>query len=344
MQTSTLESRYHDRVQTFASTRTSLERELDDAIQLDDATSADAIQSIRARLRENDEEEVAYILETAPYIKEYTTDTMERRTAMDGYATITSKCDQNSIYQKYLMMVEHDVSVDLSRCLEMEDDEYVCTTDGCGAAMLHDSRQSMMVCPSCSAARSYVGLSEANLSYEEEISQQTVSNFSYKRANHFSEWLMSIQAKESTDIDPAVIDAIRAEFKKTRASTRKDITPAKVRQFMKKLNLNKLYEHAHYVCTLINGIPPPRLDLDLENMLKRMFMMIQEPFERAIRGTPRKNFLSYSYTLHKFCELLDRRELLCHFALLKSTEKLFQQDKIWEKICRDVGWPFMPSV
>ena len=45
----------------------------------------------------------------------------------------------------------------------------------------------------------------------------------------------------------------------------------------------------------------------------------------------RKNFLSYAYVLHKFCQLLELDDLLPYFPLLKSREKLQQQDQIWEK-------------
>ena len=58
----------------------------------------------------------------------------------------------------------------------------------------------------------------------------------------------------------------------------------------------------------------------------------------------RKNFLSYSYVLHKFCELLELDDLLVYFPLLKSREKLQQQDRIWEKICRSLQWQYIPSI
>jgi hypothetical protein len=189
-----------------------------------------------------------------------------------------------------------------------------------------------------------LGNTEANLSYQEEITQNIISSFSYKRLNHFSEWLNSIQAKATTEIGQDVIDAIRVEFKKTRTTQRKEITPAKVRQFLKKLNLNKYYEHCHYVCTLINGVPAPVIDAELDETLRRMFVAIQEPFERAIKGTSRKNFLSYSYVLYKFCQLLGRDDLLCHFSLLKSAEKLHAQDIIWKKIAHELCWEYIASV
>ena len=58
----------------------------------------------------------------------------------------------------------------------------------------------------------------------------------------------------------------------------------------------------------------------------------------------RKNFLSYSYVLFKFCELLGEDEYLQYFPLLKSKEKLYQQDLIWKKICTDLLWEFIPTV
>ena len=58
----------------------------------------------------------------------------------------------------------------------------------------------------------------------------------------------------------------------------------------------------------------------------------------------RKNFLSYSYVLHKFCELLELDELLSYFPLLKSREKLQQQDNIWEKICSSLKWQYIASI
>ena len=58
----------------------------------------------------------------------------------------------------------------------------------------------------------------------------------------------------------------------------------------------------------------------------------------------RKNFLSYSYVLHKFCELIELDDLLIYFPLLKSREKLQQQDQIWKDICKSLKWQYIPSI
>ena len=44
------------------------------------------------------------------------------------------------------------------------------------------------------------------------------------------------------------------------------------------------------------------------------------------------------------CELLGEDDLLKYFPLLKSKQKLHDQDKIWEKICKDLQGEFIKSV
>ena len=169
------------------------------------------------------------------------------------------------------------------------------------------------------------------------------TSFSYKRLNHFIEWLNALQAKENTEIPPEIIEALKGEFKKHRTTVRSDIKPTKIREFLKKLGFTKYYEHCHHICALLNGTPPPRLPQELEAKLKKMFADIQEPFEKHCPQT-RKNFLSYSYVLYKFCELLGEHEYLQFFPLLKSAEKLHAQDVIWKGICKELSWHFVPSV
>lgn len=343
----TLESRYEAKIQGFAETRARLTQALGDP-GLDSAARA----RLDTERRELEALEVEYMLQSAPFIMEYTSDEVvvpsEEKPrkgtggGMDSYMQVTSKRNRNAVLQKYLMQVEQDVTADMEFCSAAEPDELVCPQ--CDVPMVVDARQSSLVCAACATMTPYLGNTEANLSYQDEITQNVVSSFSYKRLNHFSEWLNAIQARATTEIGDDVIDAIRAEFKKNRTSQRKDITPAKVRAYLKKLNLNKLYEHSHYICTLINGVPAPTLEPELETRLKHMFVSIQAPFQRAIEGTTRKNFLSYSYCLFKMCELLGRDDLLCHFSLLKSAEKLHAQDKIWKAITAELQWEFIPSV
>jgi hypothetical protein len=82
---------------------------------------------------------------------------------------------------------------------------------------------------------------------------------------------------------------------------------------------------------------------ELEERLRIMFKDIQAPFEKHC-PPERKNFLSYSYVLYKFCELLGEDEYLEYFPLLKSKEKLYNQDVLFRKICEELRWEFIPTI
>ena len=170
-----------------------------------------------------------------------------------------------------------------------------------------------------------------------------ISYFSYKRINHFSEWLNQIQGKETTDIPDDVFDKIISELNKQRIYNLATVTPIKIREILKKHKINKYYEHIPYILNKITGIPNPHLTIELEEKLKNMFKEIQVPFLKFSPAN-RKNFLSYSYVLHKFIQILEENEFLQYFPLLKSRDKLHQQEQIWKKICEELNWKFIRSI
>jgi hypothetical protein len=170
-----------------------------------------------------------------------------------------------------------------------------------------------------------------------------VSYFAYKRINHFNEWLAQFQAKESTDIPQDVYDNIIIELKKERIINMDQLKSKKLREILKKLKKNKYYEHIPHIINKLNGIPPPVMTRETEEELRRMFKEIQIPFHKFCPEN-RKNFLSYSYVLHKFVQLLELDEFLKCFLLLKSREKLHQQDQIWKEICVYLKWQYIPSI
>jgi hypothetical protein len=170
-----------------------------------------------------------------------------------------------------------------------------------------------------------------------------ISYFAYKRINHFNEWLAQFQAKESTDIPKEIYDEILIELKKERILNVNTLSQKKLREILKKLKKNKYYEHIPHIINKLNGIPPPIMTRKTEEELRRMFKEIQIPFQNHC-PSDRKNFLSYSYILHKFVQLLELDEFIPCFVLLKSREKLHQQDVIWKKICEELKWEFIASI
>lgn len=355
----TLEGKYEAKLKEFAAKRAALpaRRAAVPAIAERDPEAAKReLEDIRRV--EAGEDEIEYMLAAAPFIREHDTvttlddaDASAKNTAFQKFAKVTHATNKNSTLQRYMVEVERDAAALVPSMFHDKGHlawEMVCSApkeDGtpCNASMVLNHRESARVCPECGSATTFMELTDANMSYEQEVSQDVVTYFAYKRLNHFTEWITSLQAKENTEIPEDVMDAIRAEFKKARATKRSDITTKRVREYLKKLKLNRFYEHTHHIVNSLNGVPPPKLSEKLEQTFKSMFALIQPAFDKHCPAH-RKNFLSYSYTLYKFAELLGEDHLLVHFPLLKSSEKLHAQDKIWRDICKELSWQYIPSV
>jgi hypothetical protein len=275
-------------------------------------------------LEDTPEELYEYLSRCIPHIKEYT---KERAGGIQ----------RKDIYDQYMSSVEgvqthiekpssFDTPLQCSRC-----SKWYC--------IMYEHDTSTHICRECGYIE-YVQGQERGFKEEQEMDKNMV--YSYKRENHFNEWVAQFQAKESTTVPSDVIAQLRNEIKKLRVIDMSEITQRKVRGLLKKLGLNKYYEHAPYITTVLNGIKPPTMPQELEDKLRLMFHQIQKPFEKHCPAD-RKNFLSYSFTLYKFCELLGEDDYLPCFPLLKSKEKLRRQDEIWKLITKELHWEFIPT-
>jgi hypothetical protein len=197
----------------------------------------------------------------------------------------------------------------------------------------------LIVCQNCNAVE-FVILDHEKPSYKDPPKE--ASYFCYKRGNHLNEWISQIQGKETTDIPDEVYDKILLELKKQRITNMTTLDQKTLRQIFKKLDLSKYYEHIPHIIFKLNGNSNPNLEPQLEEKIKNLFKQAQGPFLRYSQY--RKNFLSYSYVLHKFFQLLEKDEYLPSVKLLKSRDKLMQQDIIWKKICKELNWEFIPSL
>ena len=82
---------------------------------------------------------------------------------------------------------------------------------------------------------------------------------------------------------------------------------------------------------------------ELEEKLCNLFIQIQSPYSKFC-PEDRVNFLNYYYTIYKLCELINQRDFLLHFPMLKDRDKRIEQDEIWKKICNELGWKFIPTL
>ena len=250
-----------------------------------------------------------------------------------------NEIDTNKIYDKSTL-VDKYMAIINNRYVRTVEDENIEICKVCKNNMTCLQHDAIIVCGICGYQE--LLLVEQNRPILKQNTKDT-SHFCYKRINHFREWCNQVQGKESTDIPDEIFEKILTEIKKEKITDLKKITYLKMRDILKRLRINKYYEHINYIINRINGIPTPQFSPELEDKLCNMFRSIQAPF---LKHCPkdRKNFLSYSYVLYKFFQILGLNEYLKYFPLLKSREKLYVQDQIWKKICIDLNYEIIPSL
>jgi hypothetical protein len=204
-----------------------------------------------------------------------------------------------------------------------------------------DITEGYAICYECGSTKpySYATVNDWNISETHDF----VKPYTYKRTNHFKEWINQIQGQEGTTIPEEILDKIKKELIKERITDKKSVNYSKIKEILKKLKHNKYYEHIPNIISKITNIKPLILTEDIKEKLVNMFNEIQEPFEKHCPKN-RKNFLSYSYTLYKFFQILGENEYLVYFPLLKSRDKLFEQEDIWKNICKELNWVFINCI
>jgi predicted nucleic acid-binding Zn-ribbon protein len=211
---------------------------------------------------------------------------------------------------------------------------------GCNVAREEISSEGILVCPKCGSEEYSLVVSDFP-SFRDPPKER--NNYAYKKINHLNEILNQFQAKESTMIPDEVMNEVVLEIRKRRINNIADLTEKEIREILKKLGRSKYYEHAAHILSRLNGNPPPTITPEIEEKIRAMFQEIQAPF-LLYCPNDRTNFLSYSYILYKFFELLDLDEYKVYFPLLKSRDRLIAHDHIWAKICEYLKWEFIRSV
>lgn len=242
---------------------------------------------------------------------------------------------RDTLLDQYLQRIDPHYSRPSMHALN--DTSFTC--DACGEDMKISINDATVSCPHCGFHK-LILMDSDKPSYKDP--PREVSYYAYKRINHFNEWLAQFQAKESTEIPEEVFEHIQEQIKKERLQA-SSLNRSKIREILKKLKYNSFYEHVPHILSRLNGHTAPVMGRETEEKLRYLFKEIQPSFQKHCPAE-RSNFLSYSYVLYKLCELLELDDFLPCFPLLKNRDKLYAQDKIWEKICKDLQWEFIRSI
>lgn len=361
--TGTLDSVHRDVVQSLRdlsasqerlhAERTALELELS---QLDASNDLDAVgksAKLRTRLREIDAELAQgnpvedYYLKNMDLLLDYykkqdsagvvaTTTTTDSNTFLKffgGGSNVPVGLTRKQMFDEYIQRMKLSNGPDATQQLTEH-----CVA--CNTAREEISSEGILVCPKCGSEEYALVVSDFP-SFRDPPKER--NNYAYKKINHLNEILNQFQAKESTIIPEDVMHEVVLEIRKRRIDNIADLGEEDIRQILKKLGRSKYYEHRAHILSRLNGNPPPTITPEIEEKIRAMFQEIQAPF-LLYCPDDRTNFLSYSYILYKFFELLELDEYKAFFPLLKSRDRLIAHDFIWKKICEYLQWEFISSV
>ena len=308
----------------------------------------DRIKKLKSKIKKLEKERKDYYLKNSEHIFGY----FEQKKGLEEGQSKTRKLDAffNKRQNNEIVSAVGDKCADtVKQYLKNVDEsfldinEFIVQKDICPLCrkgeLIPVEHEGLVVCNRCSTASKFLVENEKP-SYKEPPKE--VCFYAYRRINHFREVLAQFQAKETTNIPEEVLEAIKNQAKKERIPlTEEWFDNARAKEMLKKLRLNRYYEHIPYIKDKL-GIRPPVMSPDLEEVLCNLFMILQAPYAKYCPDD-RSNFLNYYYTGFKLCELVDQRQFLPYFQMLKDDDKLYEQDQIWQKMCEELGWPFIPT-
>jgi hypothetical protein len=316
----------------------------------------DKILDIKSKIKELKQEKKKYLLDNSKYIFNYfeekkkisSGDNNQNVKILNSFFKIKGKSDETSdlnnekysqskkIFQNYWRNVNNEV-------IHIQD--YIIPSDICEECrkgeLIPQEDEGILICNNNECGKYITYIIDSSKPTNKEPPNE-VSYTAYIRLNHFKEILSQFQAKETTQIPEEVIEAIRARIIKERITDISLINYDKMRDILRKLGLNKYFEHIQYINSIF-GIKPPIMNEELHETLCVLFIEIQKPWATHCPAN-RTNFFNYTYTLYQLCVLLDQTQYLPYIPMMKDREKQLEQDMIWKKVCKDLDWEFFASV
>lgn len=336
---------YHtDKINIFVSQKTKLTTDLEKVKKTKDL---DKIKNIYNDLNKVESDEMEYLLQSMNIISKYIIlEEKEHDNTDEDSVLYEIYKEKNDLSNEYMKLVDpdYDESNNIIKYQGVKKD-LICKY----CNLILDIDNGFAVCQECGYCVKTIETS-SDPSYKEMQDYIYKPQFTYQKESHLDDWIRRFQAKENRSIEQYVLDSVILEAKKQRITDLNTLTEDKVKRFLKNLNMNDYYDNVIAIINRINGRPPFTLTSEIENKIKIMFRQIQEPFI-IYKPPSRKNFLSYSYILHQFFKILGLNEFTKYFPLLKSTDKLRQQDEIFKKIVehmhekdKSINWVFHPTV
>lgn len=231
--------------------------------------------------------------------------------------------------------------------------ENICKECG-NTEIIHDTKMSQLICQDCGYTEFY--LDDDTPQWSDEV--QVSTPFKYTRINNFRVHLQRLQGVEAKTIPDEVIENLRQAFVSRRIDLLK-VNRKMIRERLKDIGTKDGIDHTKYynnspmILSKLTNQRPPILSQEFIEELERDFLRIEKSFERHKDKfeSNRTHFFSYNFVFNKLFRKMQEKypddenipKLIDHFPLLKSRQKLVEQDRVWRYITIDLNWTYHRS-
>jgi hypothetical protein len=210
--------------------------------------------------------------------------------------------------------------------------------------MNQSSTEGELVCITCGNTRDAV-LEGVRQTYRDIHTRQSTENYNYSKCGHLDFHLQKLQGKP-VDLPPGMLDNIKKHMENDGVSP-KNLTIKKMRVYLQIIKQTEFYEDANYIIECLGGPKAPKLDKDLNELVKSLFVRILVPFRKikktlfaTTHNTDRRNLVIYNFILYKIFEMLKKEEYLKHLCLLKTSKINIQLEHFWYYTCKECNFEY----
>ncbi|VBB18113.1 hypothetical protein YASMINEVIRUS_576 [Yasminevirus sp. GU-2018] len=244
----------------------------------------------------------------------------------------TSTC-RASLQNQYLMMMDKEYACSKAK------NQLTKKCKKCNVDKIIVFNESIVSCPKCGESDDI--FIESDMPSQRETFAEK-PKYPYKKLGHCIEKLNQFLCKGTANVPPNVFTVLEEEIEK-HSLLKTEVTIRFIEAMMKKHHLSDYYENIMFIYSKITGKRPQTISRDEYELVLKMFVEAEEVYEKKYKPPNRNNFLKYTFVLNKIFLTIKRPEVAEHFKLLKSPDKLKQQERVWQKICADLGWDYCSS-
>jgi len=235
-----------------------------------------------------------------------------------------------SLQNEYLLIMDKDYACTKSRLNPVR------KCEKCNVDKVIIFSESISTCLTCGDSENIVTETELP-SYGDVFNEKP--KYPYRRIGHCIEKLNQFLCKGNINIPNEVFTILEMEIDKHGLS-RENITIKFLERMLKKHKKSNFYEYIMYIYNKLTNTPPKVLTQHEYDLILKMFMEANEVYENKYKPPNRNNFLKYTFVLHKIFMTIGKPDYAKYFKILKSETKLKEQEKIWKKICLELGWKY----